>query len=278
MEQLRAWGAQLASLFRETIAELIGYVPGLLLALLLLIVGWLLARLIKALTARGIEGLDWIFVHAAARSAEAAAKLQSATARAVSTLLFWAILLSFVAAALRALGWPIVETWTEALFSYVPVLVGGVLIILLGFIGGALARDVAESAATGVGIAHSASIGRVTQAAVVLTGLVIGASELGLDVTFLVQLVTVVAGVTLAGFVLALALGTREHLANLIGTRFLRKHYQVGDQIRVGETEGRIIQIESGCVFLETEAGDVSLPGACFSREAFVKLNTGPTP
>jgi hypothetical protein len=275
MEQVRAWGAQLASLFRATVEDLISYVPGILLTVLLLAVGWLLARLIKSATAMVIERMDWLFVHATARSAEAASNLQRAIARALSTLVFWAILLSFVAAALRSLGWPIIESWTEALFAYVPVLVGGVLIILVGFVAGALARGIVEPAAAGVGVAHSALIGRLIQAAVVISGVVIGVSELGIDVSFLVQLVTVIAAAAFGGVALALALGTRAHLLNLVGARYLRKHYQVGDQIRVGQLEGRIVQIADGCVFLETEDGDLSVPGVYFSRQAFLRLNDG---
>jgi Mg/Co/Ni transporter MgtE len=68
------------------------------------------------------------------------------------------------------------------------------------------------------------------------------------------------------------ALGTRQHLANLIGAHYARKHYAPGDFVKIGAFEGRIVEIVDGCVFLETEAGDVSVPAHNFSAEAFVKI------
>ena len=71
---------------------------------------------------------------------------------------------------------------------------------------------------------------------------------------------------------LVFALGTRQHLANLIGAHYARKHYAPGDFVKVGGFEGRIVEIADGCVFIETDVGDVSVPGQHFSAETFVKI------
>jgi hypothetical protein len=42
--------------------------------------------------------------------------------------------------------------------------------------------------------------------------------------------------------------------------------------VRVGAFQGRIVEIADGCVFLETDQGDVSVPAHQFSQEPFVKL------
>lgn len=270
MENLRAWGAQLMSSVQEALQTLVAYLPVVLLAASLIVVGWLLARLLRNLTMRGIGRLDWVF--SAARDAEG---LQQATARAAATVVFWAVILSFLAAALRSLGWPVVEAWMEDLIAFLPVLVGGIAIILLGFIGGALIRHIVEPAAASVDLAYSGVLGRLSQAVLIVTGFIVGTSQLGIDVSFVIQLITVLVGAALAGVALSLALGTREHLSNLVGTRYARKRYHVGERVRVGDFEGRIIEISDGCLFLETEHGDVSIPGTYFTREPFVKLADG---
>lgn len=278
MEQIRIWGAQLATSFRGAIGELISFMPGVLLALVLIVVGWILAQVLRRITANLVGRVSWLFLSAGTSSTEAAAKLKKATVHAASVLVFWAVLLSFIGAALRSLGSPLVEDWTRQFFEYLPVFVGGALIILVGFIGGALAREIVESAASGADLANSGLVGRIIQISIVVAGIVIGAGHLGLDVSFLGQLVVVTVGVSLAGLALATALGTREHLANLVGARYLRKYYQVGDKIRVGEREGRILQIADGCVFLESDDGDVSVPGAFFSKSMFFRLDSGDGP
>lgn len=275
MEQLKTWTAQLVSAMREALQDLIAYLPVILLAAALIVAGWILARVLRAVTFKAVNRFDWLFRTTSGKSAGDAEALQQAAARALSAVVFWAVILSFIAAAIKSLGWTLIQGWTEDLLAYLPVLLGGVAIIVLGFIGGTLVRQIVEPAATSVGVAHSAVLARMSQAAIIVTALIIGVGQLGVDVSFLVQLITVLVGTILAGIALAFALGTREHLSNLIGIRYLRKHFQIGEQVRIGEIRGQIIDISDGCLFLETDEGDISVPGRYFTREPFTKLTDG---
>ena len=44
----------------------------------------------------------------------------------------------------------------------------------------------------------------------------------------------------------------------------------------IGAFEGRVLEISDGCVFIETEQGDVSVPGEHFTQQPFVKLRKSP--
>jgi hypothetical protein len=238
----------------------------------LVLAGWLIARFLRRVTFRLIQRLDWLFQNSEDAQGDDGEHVQLIAARAISMVVFWTIMLSFVTAAIRSLGWSAADAWTEGLVDYAPVLVGGIAIIVLGFIGGTLVRQVLESTVAGAGIAYSGALGRLSQAAVVLTGFVVGTTHLGIDVTFLVGLISVLVGTITAGIALTLALGTRKHLTNLIGIRYLQKHYQVGDRIQVSEYRGQITEMADGYLFLETDAGDVSIPGELFSSEPTTKL------
>jgi hypothetical protein len=107
---------------------------------------------------------------------------------------------------------------------------------------------------------------------IVISGVVIGIDQFGVNVDFLVLLSTVTAGAVFGGVALVFALGTRHHLANLVSAHYARKHFAPGDLVRAGGFEGRIVEIADGCVFLETEHGDVSVPAQVFSEQPLVKL------
>ena len=100
----------------------------------------------------------------------------------------------FAASALRILGGTLFERWTESLLGYLPSAIGGVIIIVLGFTGGTLARNILEQASLGLGVGQSSLLGRLAQAVLVLAGIVIGIDQLGVNVNFLIQLTTVTAG------------------------------------------------------------------------------------
>jgi hypothetical protein len=264
------------AVFRDTLASLVTYLPVVLTAVAVLLIGWLLARLVRGLVRRALESMDWLFARLAPRTAGRSETLARATSRAISTVVFWIILLIFAASALRILGGSLFQRWTENLLAYLPSAIGGVIIIVIGFTGGALARHILEHASVGLGVGQSTVLGRLAQAVIVISCVVIGIDQFGVNVNFLIQLTTVTAAAVLGGIALVFALGTRTHLANLIGAHYARKHYSPGDFVRIGGFEGRIVEIADGCVFIETEQGDVSVPGQHFSAEPFTKLRRSP--
>ena len=69
MERLQAWGAQLIAVFRDTLASLVTYLPVVLTAAAVLLIGWLLAHLIRSLVRRALESMDWLFARLMPRSA-----------------------------------------------------------------------------------------------------------------------------------------------------------------------------------------------------------------
>jgi len=272
MERLRAWGAQLVAVFSDTVESLVTYLPVLLTAIAVFLIGWLLAHLVRGLVRRALESMDWLFARLVARSGGRSETLARATSRAISTVVFWIVLLIFAASALRILGGSLFERWTENLLAYLPSAIGGVIIIVIGFTGGTLARHVLEQASVGLGVGQSSLLGRLAQAVIVMSCIVIGIDQFGVNVNFLIQLTTVTAAAVFGGIALVFALGTRAHLANLIGAHYARKHYAPGDHVKIGAIQGRIVEITDGCVFVETDDGDVSVPGQHFSSEPFIKL------
>ena len=272
MERLQVWGAQLIAVFSDTFASLVTYLPVVLTAVAVLLIGWLLAHLIRGLVRRALESMDWLFARLMPRSAGRSETLTRATSRAISTVVFWIILLVFAATALRILGGSLFERWTENLLAYLPSAIGGVIIIVIGFTGGTLARHILEQASVGLGVGQSSLLGRLAQAIIVVSCIVIGIDQLGVNVNFLIQLTTVTAAAVFGGIALVFALGTRQHLANLIGAHYARKHYAPGDYVKISGFQGRIVEIADGRVFIETDVGDVSVPGQHFSAEPFIKI------
>ena len=273
MDQVQTWGSQLLAVLRETVEALLTYLPVMLTAIGVLLIGWLLAWVISGLANRALASMDWLFGRIAMRTAATRShSLSRATRRAITSVVYWVILLIFGVAALRILGGSFVERWTEELIAYVPAAVAGVGIIIVALLGGTFVRHLVEQAAAGLGIAYSALLARTAQVAVMVSGIVIGTDQLGVDVTLLIQLGTVAVAAVFGGMALVFALGTREHMTNLVAAHYARKRLKVGDTIRVASFEGRIVEIADGCILVDTAEGDVSIPAHFLTREPVVKL------
>lgn len=246
---------------------LVDHVPNLLGAVLLVLLGWLVASgvraLIRALGSRINRGLDRVL------RAERAARLRLSPAmlRLIGTASFWIILLLFVSFATDMAGMSGVTEWLRDVLRYLPTLLFGVLIIVSGHLIGLLVRDLLLEALASAQVEQRELVARLAQTATFLTAVIIGVHQIGVNVSFVTLVIAVALGSVLLAFSLAFGLGARGLVANLIGTHYLRRQLQPGVRVRVGEVEGEIIEITPTNVVLETDDGRAFIPARMFSEQ-----------
>lgn len=271
METFSAWRESLGALGAQVGEHLARLLPHLLGAIVLLVIGWLAARLMRALTVRLAHMLEATIQRLYQHRGVTPAPSALASGRVLGELVFWVVILVFLTAAMHVLGVETFTAWVNRVLAYLPTLVVGALIIIAGFLLSSLARDLVVAAAP-LETASRRLLGRAAQAVILVTAIVIGADQIGLNITFLVILTAVVLGALLGGVALALSLGARVYVANLIGARYLRETYRVGQRVRIGEHEGRVLEFTPTAVVLETAMGRATLPGKIFHEAPSVLM------
>jgi hypothetical protein len=255
----------------QTVAErAVTLVPSLLGALLLLLVGWLLARLLRAFSHRLLQWSDSALERLLGPGRAARIRL-GRSAGLLGGVVFWAVMLFFIATATQLLGLDAFTAWIARLLDHLPTLLAGVLIIAGGYL---LSRFAAELVldASALPMAQRVVAGRSVQVAILAGALLVGADQMGVRVTFLAIFVGAIAAAVVGGAVIAVSLGARQHVANLIGAQQAQRQFAPGQLIRVGEIEGRILEIDDKGVLLESAQGRVSVPGHFFSVQPVVLL------
>lgn len=275
MEIFSQWRDALAGVLNQTLERLALDLPNVLGAFLLLLAGWIVAHLLRAAAVRLTLLGERALARISASRGAAPIHLPGASAKILGSVVFWVVVLFFLTAATQVLGLHTFAAWLARVVDYLPTVFAGVLIIVAGFLVSRLAREVAEAAAVSTGERQRALIGRLVQAAILVIAILVGAEQIGIKVTFLVIIVAA-AGISLVGAVaLALSLGSREYVANLIGAHYLRQRYSVGQLVRVAGYEGRILELTDTAVVLETAEGRASLPAKVFNEQAIVLVVSG---
>lgn len=273
MESFSEWRNTLDRVFADLSRRLSDSLPDLIGAVLLLFAGWIAARVLRALTVRLIHLLDHTWRRLARHGQRPG--LLSASAEVLGSIVFWVTILFFLTAATQVLGLNAFLGWFHRVVAYLPTLLTGVLIVLAGFLLSALVRDVVTTTAP-LGDHQRALLGRSAQLVILITAVVIGADQIGLKVTFLVVMVTVLVSALLGGLALALSLGARTYVSNLIGAYYLQHQYRVGQMLRLGGYEGRILEFTATAIVLETADGRVNLPAKIYHEQPIVLLMGAP--
>ena len=123
--------------------ELVGFLPRLVGFLIILFIGWLIARAIKALLVRALEGVgvDRALSGGSAGPYVARALPDARPSEIIGTIAFWFIFLGALAIAVSQLGISALDNVLESIVAYLPNIVVALLIFV---IAGALAAAVSS--------------------------------------------------------------------------------------------------------------------------------------
>lgn len=251
-----------------TIERLFVHLPQLLGALALLLAGWLLARLLRLATRRGAALLDTLITRSTGQSRWRIGR----SASVLGTVVYWVVLLFFVTAATQTLGLQTFTDWLARLLDHLPTVAAGLLIVIAGFVLSGFVADLVQATATALAPPQRSAVARLAQGATLVVAMLVGADQIGLKVTWIAILAAVLVAAVMGGVAIAVSLGSRSYVANLIGAHYLRQALRLGQRVRVAGHEGRIVDVTATSLVLETGEGRVVLPGRVYHDEAIVLM------
>lgn len=266
MAERADWIGTLETGFTRLLEIFLNYLPQVLGAVLLLLAGWIAAALLRMATVRAVRGLGW-FLPRILPGAAATRSRRALPPGLIGGVVFWVTILAFAAAAAQVLGLTVFAAWLDAIFGHLPLIALAAVIVIAGVVISQLLREAVIGAAAAAGLEYRAMLGYAAQAAVLAAVAVIGLDLVGLDITFLVVLAAILVGAVSGGAALAFGLGSQGLVSNLLGVRAIRHRLKEGDNIRIGDLEGRVVELGRRTVILETGEGRVTVPGHYFSEQ-----------
>jgi len=186
-------------------------IPRVGIALVVFVAGWLAARaarwaLVKVLKMVPFDDL--------AQKLQITNFLQKGEVRVqLSDLLgiavYWVILLAFLLAALDILGMSVAAGLLERVLSYVPQVIAGVLVLVLGLFFATVVSGVVQTAAANAGVTQARALGQIARVAVIIFSMAV-ALEKFLSSTIIQTTFNTVVMAFSFGAALAFGLGCKD--------------------------------------------------------------------
>lgn len=265
--------ANFLSEFQQSASQLFVYFPKIFGAILVLLLGWLLARLLRTLVVRAVARFDELWHSVLDRPGLSVSTSQHSPARVFGELLFWFVLFLFISLAAEVLGIEAFDLWMKDIIGYLLLAALGLFIVWIGYIVSVLARDLVLSATVSAGTPHGEVLATAAQVIIVIIAVILGIDQIGIDILFLVVFIGIVFVTVSGGLALAFGFGSRTHVQNIIAANQLRQRYQNGEKIRFGEMEGQILEISIARVLLQTQEGRVDIPAKLFDESVIIVLD-----
>ncbi|MBI4005180.1 MAG: mechanosensitive ion channel [Gammaproteobacteria bacterium] len=247
------------------------YLPKLLSAVVLLLLGLILAWGAKWLILRLGAGIDRMVQ--AIGIASLHVRLRWPVADILGWLIYWMIILFYITLAVEVLGFKGLSDWLGNLITYLPSLLLAGLFIFGGFLLGNTIRDRITTGGRSAGLQRTDTLGSWTRMIIILLAVLVGLAQIGIDVRLFEYILTIFVAALAIAIALAFGMGAGPTVSNIISARYVRKTYQVGQKIRINNLQGKILEMSSTGVVLDTDAGRTFIPARVFDEEASVLLD-----
>jgi small-conductance mechanosensitive channel len=241
-----------ATVLDEAVKELGAFIPHLLGALALLVIGLLVAKLIGRILRKALEAVD--LDDAAARLGIdrhlSQAGLPSSFSAVLGSAARLAISLVVIFAALSLLGLRFLSESLNAGVLLIPSLLLAAALVLAGLVLGGIARQRVDRLAFQLDL--PVSLGQVAQVLVVSIFAITAAAQIAVSTAILLLLVAILLAGVVAMLAIAFGLGGQGVARELSGGRHARSTFKVGQEISVEGVRGRVVAVESMATVLET--------------------------
>ena len=273
MDMYTSWTAALNGTFNLIMERLAQHLPNILGAILLLLVGWLLAKTLRILAIRFTRFIDKIVLNYSSKKGIKRTRLPIISGKVIGEVIYWVVLLVFITTATHVLDLKIFTDWLSRVIAYLPTLLAGGLIILAGVLVSSIARDLVVATLPHAEREQRVLFGRIVYAVILFTAVVIGVDQIGININFLIILLSIIIGTFMTGLAIAVGLGSKNVVHNMISAHHLKRQYRIGDQVKVWDYTGKILELTTTTIILDTADGIVTVPAKVYSENPIIKLS-----
>ncbi len=207
MESMKAFCARVG----DTLPRLFG-------ALLIVVLGWIVAGWLQRLFVQALKALKLDELAQSIRVNEILhrGEIRYSLSELLGVFLYWLVLLATLLAALNALGLTIAAELLERVLSYMPNVVAGVIVLVLGLFFATLLGGLVQTAAANAGIGQARGLGQIARVAVIVFTAAIAMEKFFSSMIIQATFSIVVAAVAF-GTALAFGLGCKDIAGKFVG-------------------------------------------------------------
>jgi len=212
------WSELIADPIRQMLTKIMAYLPILLGALIILIVGWIVAKVIR-------RAVDWLlktvrFDTMADKTgiSEVLRKgdLKITAREVVSGLVYWLIIIMVLVMTVDALGLPKSSDVLASLFAYIPKVIAALLVLVVAMFLASFVSGIVRTASGNANLPRPEIIAGVSRWAIIIFAVTIAMEQLGIAPLLVGTAFNIILGGVVLALALAFGLGGKDAAARYL--------------------------------------------------------------
>ncbi|MGI9543797.1 MAG: mechanosensitive ion channel family protein [Cyclobacteriaceae bacterium] len=274
MDALNQFSELAISSLKTTMQMIGGAIPKILGAIVLLLIGWLIAKIASYVVAKILKAIK---LNNAIKKLNEIPMIKNSSfeidgVKIISKFVYWILLLIFIITATDTMGWPEVSAMIAGLIAYLPKLLSALVIFLLGFYIANLIKGLVHTTLHTLEVSSASVVSNAVFYILLIFIAVTALNQAGMDTTMITSNVTMILGAVMLAFTISFGLGSRDILTNILSSIYGKKNFEVGDHVKIGNIRGEIIKIDNISVTVKTPESDFVIPAQKLVSEQVEKF------
>lgn len=230
------------SALTNMVTNAISYFPRLVTTVLILVLGWIIARLVAVVIQRVAERLklNELLERTGVNAGLERAQIKKSGAELLGIFLFWIIFLNFLLIGLESIGLNAAVDPLRDLIAYLPRLLAALATLTAGVLLSQFLGRAAQAAMSSMGVEFHQEVGQGVNILLIVMVVIVVLEQLGIDASIMTNIFTNVITLIVAGLALAFGLGGRSVAQNVLAGYYAREQFQTGDTILIEGVEGTL--------------------------------------
>ena len=220
---------QIQEIIRDSVTAFLegvgAFLPNILAAILILIIGWLIARVFRGAVRRGLQLIKFPTI---AEKAGIDGFLQTGGVKQSSTdlvavLVYWLVMLMVLLTTVNALRLEMASQLLNEILLYIPNIIVAVIVLVVGLYAANFVAGLVRTAAANAGIAEAEVVAVLARYALIIFTFAIALNQLRIGEDIVANGFLILFGAACLAGALAVGLGSREVVARYMEDRFRKK-------------------------------------------------------
>ncbi|MFH1413895.1 MAG: hypothetical protein ABIG56_03525 [Candidatus Omnitrophota bacterium] len=212
------WQVVLLEPARTVLAQIGQFLVNILLVIIILIIGWIIARLIKAVVTKTLKAirLDKLADRIELSNLLEKGGITHSFSELIGIICYWLALLVAFVVAINAAGLTIAADLLNKVILYIPNVIAAMFILILGMFIATLLKNIVQTAANNSGLPQGNLLSKVVEVIVVVFAVIVALEQLQIGTRITELTISIIMGSLGLALALAFGLGCRDIAAKYV--------------------------------------------------------------
>jgi small-conductance mechanosensitive channel len=256
-------------IFTELVQGLSDAIPRIVTALVILMIGRLLALIVRKVVQRVLTALQVDRWGARMNDIDLVQStgVRFELSKFIGQAVYYFIMLCVIIMATDILGIPIVTDMVRGLFSYLPALASALIVFLIGLFLADMVRTLVYTILKSMKVMAARAISTGIFYFLFITVAVTALGQAKLQTGFISSNLTVIIGAIAAAFAIGYGIASRDLMANYLAGYYNRDKVRIGDEVEIIGVRGKVVTMDATSLILQTDDRAIIIPLAKLTTE-----------